>query len=127
MAGDVNDAKKALATAVTTLVHGREAAVQAAETARATFEQGALDLSLPTVEVPRAELEAGLGVLAALVLAGLAASNGEARRSIQGGAVRVNDQPVSDERTTLNATSLLPEGVVKLSLGKKKHTLIRPV
>ena len=127
VAGDINDAKKALATAVTTMVHGREAAVQAAETAKATFEQGALDLSLPTVTVPRGDLQAGLGILAALVLAGLAASNGEARRAIQGGAVRLNDQPVTDERTTLNETSLLPEGVLKLAVGKKKMVLIRPV
>jgi tyrosyl-tRNA synthetase len=124
---ELNEAKKILATEVTAIVHGREAADLAAETARATFEQGALDLSLPTVEVSRAELEAGMGVLAALVAAGLAGSNGDARRSIQGGAVRVNDEPVSDERAVLNAGSLLPEGVVKLSVGKKKHTLIKPV
>ena len=127
VAGDINDAKKALATAVTTMVHGREAAVQAAETARATFEQGALDLSLPTVDVPMAQLAAGIGILPALVLAGLAASNGEARRLIQGGAVRLNDQPVSDERLTLTDTSLLPEGVLKLSASKKKHALLRAV
>ncbi|HEX4297824.1 MAG TPA: tyrosine--tRNA ligase [Devosia sp.] len=127
MAGDINDAKKALATAVTAMVHGHDAAVQSAETARATFEQGALDLSLPTVEVPRADLVAGLGIQAALVLAGLVASNGEARRSIQGGAVRLNDQPVTDERLMLNETSLMPEGVIKLSVGRKKHTLLRAV
>ena len=127
VAGDINDAKKALATAVTTMVHGREAAVQAAETARATFEQGALDLSLPTVDVPMAQLAAGIGILPALVLAGLAASNGEARRLIQGGAVRLNDQPVSDERLTLTDASLLPEGVLKLSASKKKHALLRAV
>jgi tyrosyl-tRNA synthetase len=112
---------------VTTLVHGREAAVQAAETARATFEQGALDLSLPTVELPRATLDAGIGILAALVNAGLAASNGEARRAIQGGAVRLNDRPVDDDRLTLSAASLLPEGVLKLSVGRKKHALLKPV
>jgi tyrosyl-tRNA synthetase len=127
MAGDINDAKKALATAVTAMVHGREAAVQAADTAKATFEQGALDLSLPTVTVLRAELQDGLGILAALVLAGLASSNGEARRAIQAGAIRLNDQPVTDERIVLNETSLLPEGVLKLSSGKKKHTLLKPV
>jgi tyrosyl-tRNA synthetase len=127
VAGDINEAKKALATGVTTLVHGREAAVQAAETARATFEQGALDLSLPTVELPRATLDAGIGILAALVNAGLAASNGEARRAIQGGAVRLNDRPVDDDRLTLSAASLLPEGVLKLSVGRKKHALLKPV
>jgi tyrosyl-tRNA synthetase len=127
VAGEVNEAKKALATAVTTMVHGREAAVQAAETARATFEQGALDLSLPTVELPRGDLAAGLGIQSALVLAGLAASNGEARRSIQAGAVRLNDQLVSDERMVLNETSLLPEGVLKLAVGWTTMVLLKPV
>jgi tyrosyl-tRNA synthetase len=75
----------------------------------------------------RAELQDGLGILAALVLAGLASSNGEARRAIQAGAIRLNDQPVTDERIVLNETSLLPEGVLKLSSGKKKHTLLKPV
>ncbi|MDO8360011.1 MAG: tyrosine--tRNA ligase [Devosia sp.] len=127
IAGDVNEAKKALATAVTTMVHGREAAVQAAETAKATFEQGALDLSLPTAEIPRGDLAVGLGIQSALVLAGLAASNGEARRSIQAGAVRLNDQLVSDERMVLNEASLLREGVLKLAVGRKKMVLLKPV
>jgi tyrosyl-tRNA synthetase len=124
---ELNEAKKVLATEVTTIVHGREAAEQSAKTAAATFETGALDLSLPTVDVPRADLNAGVGILAALVLAGLAASNGEARRAIQGGAIRVNDQPVTDEKLILTAASVLPEGVIKLSSGKKKHALLRPV
>jgi tyrosyl-tRNA synthetase len=124
---ELNEAKKVLATEITAIVHGREAANQAAETARATFEQGALDLSLPTFTVPRPDLKSGLGLQAALVLAGLAASNGDARRSIQGGAVRVNDQPMTDERLTLTEAHLLPEGVLKLSVGKKKHALIKPV
>ncbi len=124
---ELNEAKKILATEVTAIVHGREAADQAAETARATFEQGALDLSLPTITVPAADLKSGLGILAALVQAGLAASNGEARRSIQGGAVRLNDQPVTDDRLTLREAQLLPEGVLKLSVGKKKHALVKPV
>jgi tyrosyl-tRNA synthetase len=124
---ELNEAKKVLATEVTAIVHGREAAEQAASTAAATFEAGALDLSLPTTEVARSELTAGLGIQAAVVLAGLAASNGEARRSIQGGAVRLNDQPVTDERATLNEANVLPEGVIKLSVGKKKHALLKPV
>jgi tyrosyl-tRNA synthetase len=124
---ELNDAKKILATEVTAIVHGRDEAERAAETARATFEEGAIDLSLPTVDVPRAELNAGLGLLAALVKANLAASNGEARRAMQGGGVRVNDQPVTDERTTLTEANLLAEGVVKLSVGKKKHALLRVV
>jgi tyrosyl-tRNA synthetase len=124
---ELNEAKKVLATEVTAIVHGREAAEQAAKTAAATFEAGALDLSLPTIEVPGAELKAGIGLLAALVKAGLAASNGEARRAVQGGAIRVNDQPVTDERLVLSDARLLPEGVIKLSSGKKKHALLKAV
>ncbi|MGN6159668.1 MAG: tyrosine--tRNA ligase [Devosia sp.] len=124
---ELNEAKKVLATEVTAIVHGREAAEQAAKTAAATFESGALDLSLPTIEVPRDELKAGLGLLAALVRAGLAGSNGEARRAVQGGAIRLNDEAVSDDRLTLTEANLLPEGVLKLSSGKKKHALLKPV
>ncbi|MBU1175497.1 MAG: tyrosine--tRNA ligase [Alphaproteobacteria bacterium] len=125
--GDINEAKKALATEATALLHGRVAADQAAETARATFEQGALDLSLPTVEISRADLGAGIGVLAAFVMAGLAASNGEARRHLKAGALKANDETVDDERATLTPAQLLPEGVIKLSVGKKKHALLKPV
>jgi tyrosyl-tRNA synthetase len=82
---------------------------------------------LPTIEVPGAELKAGIGLLAALVKAGLAASNGEARRAVQGGAIRVNDQPVTDERLVLSDARLLPEGVIKLSSGKKKHALLKVI
>jgi tyrosyl-tRNA synthetase len=121
---ELNDAKKILATEVTAIVHGREAAEQAASTASATFEAGSLDLSLPTAE---ADLSAGMGLQAALVTAGLAASNGEARRHIQSGAVRVNDEPATDERMALSSGNLLPEGVIKLSVGKKKHALLKPV
>jgi tyrosyl-tRNA synthetase len=124
---ELNEAKKILATEVTAIVHGREAADASAATAAATFEQGALDLSLPTIEIAQSELAAGIGLQAALVRAALAASNGDARRSIQGGAVRVNDQPAADERMTLTTANLLPEGVIKLSVGKKKHALLKPV
>ncbi len=124
---EINEAKKILATEITTIVHGREAAEQAAETARATFESGALDLSLPSVDMPRAQLEGGVGILSALVASGLAGSNGEARRHVQGGAVRLNDVAVSDEKLTLTPDNLLSEGVIKLSVGKKKHVLVRPV
>jgi tyrosyl-tRNA synthetase len=124
---EVNEAKKVLATEVTAIVHGREAAEQAAATAAATFEAGAIDLSLPTAEVSKGELDAGIGVLNALVKAGLAASNGEARRHVSSGAVRVNDALIEDDRLTLDASTLLPEGVIKLSVGKKRHALIRPV
>jgi tyrosyl-tRNA synthetase len=124
---ELNEAKKILATEVTAIVHGREAAEQAASTASATFEAGALDLSLPTVEVGKSELNDGLGLLAALVAAGLATSNGEARRLVQSGAVRINDEAATDDRATLGSAAVLPEGVIKLSVGKKKHALLKPV
>jgi tyrosyl-tRNA synthetase len=122
---EINEAKKVLATEITAIVHGREAAEQALSTAQSTFESGALDLSLPTVELGKTTLAGGIGLQSALVGAGLAASNGEARRHIASGAVRVNDQPISDERYSLTARDLLPEGVIKLSVGKKKHTLLK--
>jgi tyrosyl-tRNA synthetase len=123
---EINEAKKVLATEATALLHGRDAANEAAETARRTFEEGALAESLPTVEIPRGELDAGLGVLSAFVRAGLVGSNGEARRQIKGGGLRVNDAPVSDDKMTVTPANLTPEGVIKLSFGKKKHVLLRP-
>jgi tyrosyl-tRNA synthetase len=122
---EINEAKKVLATEATAVVHGRAAAEAAAETARQTFEEGALAQSLPTVEVPASDFDAGMGLLGLLVAAGLAGSNGEARRHVQGGAVRVNDEPVSDERLSVGPAALR-EGVVKLSVGRKKHVLVRP-
>ncbi|RUV63252.1 tyrosine--tRNA ligase, partial [Mesorhizobium sp. M5C.F.Ca.IN.020.14.1.1] len=124
---EINEAKKVLATETTAIVHGREAAEEAEETARKTFEEGALAETLPTVEVGKADLQSGVGILSLFVTAGLAASNGEARRHIQGGAVRLNDQSVSDDRRLVTLQDLGPEQVVKLSLGKKKHVLVRPV
>jgi tyrosyl-tRNA synthetase len=124
---EINEAKKVLANEATAMLHGREAAERAAETARKTFEEGVLAETLPTVEAPRAEFDAGLGVLTAFVRAGLVASTGEARRQIKGGGLRVNDAAVTDERATLSAADLTGEGVVKLSLGKKKHVLLKPV
>lgn len=124
---ELNEAKKILATEVTAIVHGRAAAQEAAETARKTFEEGALADNLPSIEVSGAELETGIGLLALLVRAGLAASNGEARRHVQGGAVRLNDEAMTDERRSVTVQDLSPEKVVKLSLGKKKHILVRPV
>src|SRR5690348_16690953 len=123
---EINEAKKALADAATTLLHGADAARQAAETARQTFEEGAIAENLPTVEIPRGELDAGVGVLTAFVRAGLVASNGEARRQIKGGGLRVNDAAVTDEKMTLSGADLTPEGVVKLSFGKKRHVLLKP-
>ncbi|MCO6393228.1 tyrosine--tRNA ligase [Aliihoeflea aestuarii] len=124
---EINDAKKVLATEVTAMLHGRAAAEEAADTARKTFEEGALAESLPTVEIAKAELGAGVGVLALFVKAGLAGSNGEARRHVQGGAVRINDAPVSDDRQVIGDADVTADGIVKLSLGKKKHVLVRPV
>jgi tyrosyl-tRNA synthetase len=123
---EINEAKKALADAATTLLHGAEAARIAADTARRTFEEGAIAENLPTVEVAQGELQAGTGVLAAFVKAGLVASNGEARRQIKGGGLRVNDVAVSDEKMLLTPQNLTPEGVIKLSLGRKRHVLLRP-
>ncbi|ODS03686.1 tyrosine--tRNA ligase [Methyloceanibacter marginalis] len=124
---ELNEAKKVLATEATALVHGRDAADRAAETARTTFEQGQIASSLPTIDVPRADLEKGLGVLTASVLAGFVKSTGEARRQIKGGGIKVNDAAATDERQVLTLTDLTDDGVIKLSLGKKRHALIRPV
>jgi len=124
---ELNEAKKILATEATALVHGRDPAQEAAETARRTFEEGAVAATLPTIEVPRAELERGIGVLTAFVRAGLVASTSEARRQIQAGGLRVNDVGASDERMMLTLRDLTPEGVIKLSRGRKKHVLLKPV
>jgi tyrosyl-tRNA synthetase len=123
---EINEAKKALADAATTLLHGQKAAAEAAETARRTFEEGRIAENLPTVEISQSELQSGFGVLAAFVKAGLVTSNGEARRQIKGGGLRINDTPVTDERMVLTAANLTPEGVVKLSLGRKRHVLLKP-
>ncbi|MCT8973144.1 tyrosine--tRNA ligase [Microbaculum marinisediminis] len=123
---EINEAKKILATEATALLHGREAAEDAAETARRTFEEGALAESLPTIEVTAAEIRAGIGVLSAVVQAGLAQTNGEVRRAISNNAIKVNDQPVNDPAATLTEADIGPEGVIKLSFGRKKHVLLRP-
>jgi tyrosyl-tRNA synthetase len=122
---DINEAKKVLATEATALLHGRDAANEAAETARRTFEEGAIAETLPTIEIPRGELEAGISVPAAFVKAGLVASNGEARRQIKGGGLRVNDAAVTDDKMVLTPANLTAEGVIKLSLGKKRHVLLK--
>jgi tyrosyl-tRNA synthetase len=123
---EINEAKKVLATEATALVHGRAAADDAANTARKTFEEGTLAENLPTVEIASAEMQ-NLGVLSAFVRAGLASSNGDARRQIKGGGLRVNDVAVSDEKMMLTPGNLTPEGVIKLSLGRKRHVLIKPI
>ncbi|MBY2917261.1 tyrosine--tRNA ligase [Rhizobium leguminosarum] len=122
---EINEVKKILATEVTAILHGRPAAEQAAETARKTFEEGSLSENLPSVDIPATELDGGIGLLSLIVRAGLAASNGEARRHVQGGAVRINDETVNDERKMIGSGEITADGVIKLSLGKKKHILIR--
>ena len=122
---EINEVKKILATEVTAILHGREAAEQAAETARKTFEEGGLSENLPSVDIPAGELDSGIGLLSLMVRAGLAGSNGEARRHVQGGAVRINDEAVSDERRLIDSGEITADGIIKLSLGKKKHILIR--
>ena len=124
---DINEAKKVLATEATALVHGRAAADEAAATARTTFEEGGLGANLPTVEVPRGEVSSGLGVLAAFVKAGLAASNGEVRRAIANNAILVNDVRITSDKAVIGESDVTAEGVVKLSLGRKRHVLLKPV
>jgi len=124
---EINEAKKVLATEATALLHGSEKAAAASETARKTFEQGALAQDLPTLQVSKAELERGIGVLTAFVQAGLVKSNGEARRQIKGGGLKVNDTTIADEKVQLTTADLVEGDVIKLSLGKKKHVLLKPV
>jgi tyrosyl-tRNA synthetase len=124
---EINEAKKILATEAAAIVHGREAAEASAETARKTFEGDGYSDNLPTIDVPRDDIASGIGLLAAIVKAGLAASNGEARRHVQGNAIRLNDELVSDDKRILSANDVTNDGAIKLSLGKKKHILLRPV
>jgi tyrosyl-tRNA synthetase len=123
---EINEAKKVLATEATALLHGRDKAEAAAKTAQQTFEQGALAEGLPTVDIAAAELAGGLGVLTAFVKSGLVKSNGEARRQIQGGGLRVNDEPVASDAAKLTPADAR-DGVIKLSLGRKRHVLLKPV
>ncbi len=124
---ELNEVKKILATEVTAMLHGRDAAEKAADIARKTFEEGALSHDLPKIELASSDLKSGIGLLTLLVQAGLAKSNGEARRHVQGGGVRVNDKPVEDESRLISDVDLNDDGVVKLSFGKKRHVLIKPV
>jgi tyrosyl-tRNA synthetase len=124
---EVNDAKKVLATEATAMVHGRAAADAAAETARRTFEQGETSLALPSVTVPRGDVAAGIGVLSAFVTAGLATSNGEVRRAIGNNAVAVNDTRITSDKHVIGEADVNADGVIKLSLGKKQHVLLKPV
>ncbi len=118
---DINEAKKVLATEATALVHGRAAADEAGGTARKTFEEGTPAETLPTVEIARAELDKASACSRRLRPDRLVASNGEARRQIKGGGLKVNDAVVTDEKMTLTNSNATPEGVHKLSFGKKRH------
>ncbi|WP_316977936.1 tyrosine--tRNA ligase [Shumkonia mesophila] len=123
---EINEAKKVLATEITRLCHGEAAAAAASETAKRTFEEGAIGDGLPTLDVPAAELEQGVAAFDLFRRAGLAASNGEARRLIKGGGARINDVPVANEMQPVTLADRAG-GVIKLSAGKKKHTIVRAV
>jgi tyrosyl-tRNA synthetase len=122
----INEAKQVLATEATALCHGRAAAEAARETARRVFAEGATGSSLPTVVVPRDELERGLPAFELFVRAGLAASNGEARRLIRQGGARLNDAAIAEETRTISAADLNADGIIKLSAGRKRHALVKP-
>jgi tyrosyl-tRNA synthetase len=124
---EINDAKKVLATEATRLCHGEAAARVAADTARQTFEQGSASAGLPTIDIPRAELEKGIAAIELFRRAGLAASNGEARRLAAQGGLGVNDQAVQDPATSLTTGHIGADGFIKLSRGKKRHALVRAV
>jgi tyrosyl-tRNA synthetase len=121
---ELNHAKKVLATETTALLHGRAAAELAAETAQKTFEQGGAAATLPSVVIGADQLEAGLPVLNAFVLAGLVTSNSDARRQIQGKALKINDELVESDARKLSKDDLR-DGAIKLSFGKKKHVLLK--
>lgn len=123
---DINEAKKILATEITSMLHGRKTAEAAAETARKTFEEGTLGADLPRITISLNELTSGTGLLALIVQTGLAKSNSEARRHVQGGGIRINDQAVNDEAHVIDEADVTSDGVIKLSFGKKKHVLIQP-
>jgi tyrosyl-tRNA synthetase len=123
---ELNEAKKILATEATRLCHGDAAAAAAAETARRTFELGVAAAGLPTVEVPRGDLQAGIAAFELLRRAGLAPSNSEARKLIKGGGGRINDAAIDSELRPVTLGDLNADGVIKLSAGKKRHVLVRP-
>ena len=122
---DINTAKIRLANEATAMLHGEEAAKKAEATAKETFEKGGAAAGLPTVDIRSSELD-GLGILAATVMLGLASSNGEARRHIKGGALKINDIKVDSHERQIVKDDVV-EGVVKISVGKKKHALLKPI
>jgi tyrosyl-tRNA synthetase len=118
---ELNEAKKILANEATALAHGRAAAEGAAETARRAFEEGAMAEGLPTITAKLPD-----GILNLAVAAGLAASNSEARKLIANNGLKLNDAPVADPRLMVDASALGPNGLLKLSSGRKRHVLIKP-
>ncbi len=124
---EINEAKKVLADAATTLLHGEVAARSASDAARAAFEQGRVSADLPTVEVSRADLEAGVALSTLAADAGLATSRSEARRLAQGGGLRLNDKAESDGQRLVTLADCDAEGLIKLAAGKKKIVLVKPV
>jgi len=124
---EINEAKKVLADGATELCHGADAAAAARKTAEETFEEGTAADGLPTIEVAGADLDAGIPAFDLFKRAGLAASNGEARRLIKGGGARLNDAVIADETQVITGKDANADGVIKLSAGKKRHALIRPV
>ena len=123
--GNINEAKKRLATEATAMLHGQEEAEKAAETARQTFELGMAGDALPEVSIEKSELEAGIPAYALLCKAGLAESNGEAKRLIRGGGAKLNDEKIADENMVVSLGQLNNEGFIKLSAGKKRHAIAR--
>ena len=126
-AREINEVKKRLATEITKMCHGADAASDAAESARRTFEEGGLGDALPSARVPKAYLETGIAIFELFKLAGLAASNGEARRLIKGGGGKLNDKRIKPETQIITNLDLNNEGVIKLSAGKKRHVIVKPV
>ena len=122
---EINEAKKILATEVTRLCHGAAAAAEAEETARRTFEEGGKAESLPTVNVPRAQLAEGIAAFELFHQAGLAPSRTEARKLIKGGGGRLNDKPIASDTAVIKENDLGSDGTLKLSAGRKRHVLVR--
>jgi tyrosyl-tRNA synthetase len=121
----INDAKKALAYQATLLCHGKEAAERAQETSSATFEKGLINDNLPTITVDYPTLENGAPAFSFLVTAGIAQSNGQARKLIRGGGVRLNDVVITNEFQNIGTKDTGSGGAIKLSVGRKRHFLIR--
>lgn len=121
---EINEAKKILATEVTGWLHGKDAALQAQNTASLVFEQNSLAENLPTIPLNAAEFVDGYGLLKLLVLAKLANSNAEARRQLKSSAIKLNDNVVQDETYKVTLADF-KDNILKLSFGRKKHVLIK--